>query len=251
MKVLMRSIVIEVLKLKRRRILILCAGAIIFTIVTSYLPSISTGVFGWQELLSSSIFMLGEILFLLFSYIAGTIFAGEYENNTIEPMLSAPVSITEIVFGKSVAIAATAGATMITAIALTLFSGVIFRFGRLPGELFGRYTAALVIVILMHLCYIPAYVYLSVSTKKTIFPSVFGMAMVVVMMIFAVADYAAYIPPCYPVLIQVRILGTNAYTDQFLHARQLALIKPSVAAALLAAVAILPVVPCRRFYRRF
>ena len=195
---IVRSIAVELLKLRRRRLLILVGGSILFSIITAYLPSISTGRFDWQELLSASMFMLAEILFLVFSYITGVIFAAEYENDTIEAALCTPVPISEIVFGKAFAVVVFAALTVFSAIIFTLCAGAVFRFGRLPVELFGRYCKALAVVVLIQLCFVPFYILASVSTKKTIYPSVFGMLMVTVMMVFAVADYAKYIRPAFP-----------------------------------------------------
>ena len=245
------SISVELLKLRRRRLLILVGGSILFSIGTAYLPSISPGRFDWQELLSSSVFILAELLFLVFSYITGVIFASEYENDTIEAVLSTPVSITEIVFGKVSAVVAFAVVTVLGAISFSLCAGLAFRLGPLPVELFVRYCRALAAIVLMQLCYVPLYILASVSTKKTIYPAVFGMLMVAVMMVFAVADYAMYIPPCFPVLIQLEILGRNAYIGEFLRAQELAVVKPPVAVSLLVAIAVLPIPFCRRFLRRY
>jgi ABC-type transport system involved in multi-copper enzyme maturation permease subunit len=246
-----RSIAVELLKLKRKRLLILVGGSILFSIIVAYLPSISTGRFDWHELLSANLFILAEILFLMFSYVTGVIFASEYENGTIETVLSTPVSISEIVFGKVAAIVAFALVTVFGAIIFTLCAGVAFRIGRLPSELFGRYCRALAIIVLIQLCYIPLYILASVSMKKTIYPSVFGMLMIAVMMVFSVADYATYIPPCFPVLIQFEILGGNAYTGEFLHAQDLAVLKPAIGISLMVVIAVLPIPFCRRFLRRY
>ena len=247
----MRSIAVELLKLRRKRLIVLAFAAVLFTIVTAYLPSISTGRFNWQELFSASMFMLSEVLYLLFGYITGIVFAGEFENNTIESLLSTPISISEVVFGKLAAITAMAIVTLFAAFALTLSAGLVFRFGQIPAGLLGNYLKALAIVVITHLCYIPIYILTSVSTKKTIYPSVIGMAMVAVMMIFAVAEYAGYIPACFPLLIQVEILGNSAYTRDFLHALELATVKPQVVVPLLAVIAILLAPFITRFLRRY
>ena len=246
-----RSIAVELLKLKRKRLLYLIAGAVLFSIVTAYLPSISTGRFDWQELLSASLFIYSEILFLLFSYITGLVFAGEFENGTIDAVMSTPISISEILFGKAIVVVALSGVAMLGAIVGAVSAGITFRFGSLSPELFGRYCSALAIVMLIQLCYVPLYMLVSVSTRKTIYPSVIGMLMVVIMMVFAVADYAAYIPPCFPVLIHAEILGGNAYTTEFLHAQTLATMSRPVGVALLCAFALLPIPFCRRYFRRY
>jgi ABC-type transport system involved in multi-copper enzyme maturation permease subunit len=248
---LSRSIAVELLKLRRKKLPILIPGVVLFSILTAYLPSISTGWFDWQELFSASMFVFSEVLFLLLGYVTGLVFAGEYEYGTMEPLLSTPVSIAEIVVGKLAAIVCVSFATALSAFAFTLCSRLIFTFGPIPPGLVMAYAKTLIIVVLIHLAFVPAYILASVSTKRVIYPAVFGMAMVAVMMIFAVAKYANYIPSCFPILIQVEMLGKSAYTREFLRTQELASVEPLVAISMLSVIAALPIPFCCRFLRRY
>ena len=141
----------EFLKIKRRGLPYLFGGAALFSVLVSYLPSIESEIFDWQELLSAGQFVHNQVLFLLASYVTGFIFAGEYENRTVESVFSTPITPGKLAVSKIFTVLALSSVSAVWTAGFSMLSGVVFGFGRLSQSLSSSYVRSCPLALLFAL----------------------------------------------------------------------------------------------------
>lgn len=209
------SAAIESIKLRRRGIPFLAAGASLFTLLVTCLPSIETGVLDWPELFSSSQFIFNQVQFLILSFFTGLVFAGEFESDTFDTLAVSPVSFPVIILGKILVILGLLIITVFCTFGLILAAGAVLRCPNFSDLLLGRYLLSTLCTVLLHSAFIPFYIMTSLIGRKILYTSIAGMVMVAIAMIFLISDFGVFIPSCIPALLQFRILGLNAYSQFF------------------------------------
>ena len=206
---------IEIFKVKRKGLLPLIIGGGLLSILVSYLPSIETKRFDWPELFSASQFIFNQILFLLGGYISGMMFAGEYENNTMDCLAASPIKKSLIVYGKVLAAFFLLFCSVVCAIVLAMAAGAFAGCENFSGVLFGRYLAACFAALALHTAFLPLYMLIGELGKKTLYPSIAGMGMIIFALLFLPKGFSVYFPPCVPALALLSILGNNSYVEFF------------------------------------
>ncbi len=206
---------IELMKMKRKGLLLILAGASIFIVLVSFLPSLLEDDFTWHELLSASLFMYGMLLFQITSFITGSIFAGEYENNTMELIAASPTPMHLVIIAKTAAVICLLLFEVIFTCLFTIIAGTIFNCPGFSIDLFGNYLPAAAATMLIHMGFISFYIMISELGRKALYTAVSGIGFSVLAFLFLGKYYADFLPFCIPALTQFQILGKNNYTEFF------------------------------------
>lgn len=176
-------------------------------VLLQFLTSDERLLFTWEEILKRSETVSGIAGPVLFSLLAGYVFAREYKDKIINTLLVYPFPRKHFFLAKLLVISCTTAVTTGLSYIIVLSSGFLYARDQLSLALFGEHLRTAAVMAVMQIALMPAAVMTSLLWKSMIAPSALGAGVFIPMVVFSNTGLGEWFPWSIPLMTLLRLNG--------------------------------------------
>ncbi|HDR7706384.1 TPA: ABC transporter permease [Bacillus thuringiensis] len=188
-----RVLYVELMKLKRTKILWLCVVGAYLPLMINYFGA-KQGNFDWAKFYFfnwNMLYLLGPVLFSTF---ASNLIIREYQEKTINNLFLYPYSRLKFFIGKFLICLFMILATMILSLVGVLIAGQAVISQEISTDMIFQFFIVCIVSSLLQWLLVSISVFASICTKSYIAPVIIGICLTIVGMMAMSTEYAPYFP---------------------------------------------------------
>lgn len=188
---------IELLKLKKTKILVLISAAIILPYIFTCLFLYTRRMYpltNWDEFFALTGQFMNCFTPALFIFIAGFILTREFRDNTISVLFTFPAAIYKLYAGKLIILTFSVIVTYLFSFILKLWVGLTIINENIPVWVVFRDMNVNIFVIVLNILLLPFSIAVCLITRKEIATTIFGVSILIIMQFLSMTRFNVYFP---------------------------------------------------------
>ncbi len=198
-----RILYTEFLKIKKSKILLLIPLSSLIPlllILLIYLSDTEQRMVGWEHYLGHVLLIMSNLTPPVFTLFTGYIFSREYSDNTIDAMITYPISRVGILVSKMLVMVPVVLLIMSLSFVFGIVIGKFLLYDSLSFEVIVEYAKIYLLVSILHLTLVPVAATVSIISKNIIASATTALATFLFVIVFLNTEYNVFIPWCVPTL---------------------------------------------------
>ena len=198
-----RILYTEFMKIKKSKILLLIPLSSLIPlllILLIYLSDTEQRMVGWEHYLGHILLTMNSLTPPVFILFTGYIFSREYSDNTIDAMITYPISRVGILVSKMLIMVPVVLLIMFISFSFGLALGKFLLYDSLSLVVIVEYAKIFLFVSILHLTLVPLAATVSIISKNIIASAAAALAAFLFAIVFLNTEYNVFTPWCVPTL---------------------------------------------------